>query len=232
MWAAVAAIWAAGTAVWDCSVGGRDRSVGGQDRSVGGRNSSVGSRDRSVGGRDRSGGGRDRSMGSRDCSMGGLDRIVGGRDRSVGGRDRSGGGRGCSVGGRDRGVGGRVVDFVFRRFPSPTMAGNVANRDRTDGAMEQRAAANLERSVPAAVDGLESGFRVFESSTWRSTSSPWADKKSKPRMGLYTAASKKVTKKVRSPNDRQRADSPPARNGSPVGAGELRACRRSFQTVW
>ncbi len=25
------------------------------------------------------------------------------------------------------------------------------------------------------------------------TSSPWVDKKSKPRMGLYTAASKKVT---------------------------------------
>jgi hypothetical protein len=73
--------------------------------------------------------------------------------------------------------------------------------------MEQRSAANLERGVPAAVDGLESGFRVFESSTWRptgSTSSPWADKKSKPRMGLYTAASKKVTKKVRSPNDRRR----------------------------
>jgi len=82
-----------------------------------------------------------------------------------------------------------------------------ANRDCTDGAMEQRSAANLERGVPAAVDGLESGFRVFESSTWRptgSTSSPWADKKSKPRMGLYTAASKKVTKKVRSPNDRRR----------------------------
>jgi hypothetical protein len=46
-------------------------------------------------------------------------------------------------------------------FPSPTMAGNEANRDRTDGAMEQRAAANLERSVPAAVVGLESSFRDF-----------------------------------------------------------------------
>jgi hypothetical protein len=57
--------------------------------------------------------------------------------------------------------------------------------------MEQRAAANLERSVPAAVGVLESGFRVFQSSTWRptgSTSSLWAGKKSKPRMGLYTAA--------------------------------------------
>ncbi len=40
-------------------------------------------------------------------------------------------------------------------------AGTEANRDRTDGAMEQRAAVNLERSVPAAVDGLESGFRVL-----------------------------------------------------------------------
>ena len=43
-------------------------------------------------------------------------------------------------------------------FPSPTMAGNDASRDRTDGVMEQRAAANLERSVPAAVGVLESGF--------------------------------------------------------------------------
>ncbi len=62
-------------------------------------------------------------------------------------------------------------------FPSPMMAGNEASRDRTDGVMEQRAAANLERSVLAAVGDLESGFRVFESSTWRptgSTSSPWA----------------------------------------------------------
>jgi len=75
------------------------------------------------------------------------DRSVGGRDCSVGDRDRS-------VGGRGRSVGGRAVDFVFRRFPSPTMAGNVANRDRTDGAMEQRPAANLERSVPAAVGVL------------------------------------------------------------------------------
>ena len=96
---------------------------------------------------DRSVGGRDRSVGSRDCSMGGLDRSVGGRDRSVGGRDRS-------TGGRDRSGGGRVADFVFRRFPLPTMAGNMANRDRTDGAMEQRPAANLERAVPAAVGVL------------------------------------------------------------------------------
>jgi hypothetical protein len=38
-----------------------------------------------------------------------------------------------------------------------------------------------------AVFALESGFRDFESSTWRptgSTSSPWADKKSNPSMGL------------------------------------------------
>jgi hypothetical protein len=47
-----------------------------------------------------------------------------------------------------------LAGFVFRRFPSPTMAGNVANRDRTDGAMEQRPAANLERGVPAAVGVL------------------------------------------------------------------------------
>ncbi len=62
-------------------------------------------------------------------------------------------------------------------FPSPTMAGNEASKDRTDGDMEQRAAANFEHSVPAAAGGLESSFRVFESSTWRPTgltSSPWA----------------------------------------------------------
>jgi hypothetical protein len=96
-------------------------------------------------------------------------------------------------------------------FPSPMMAGNEANRDCTDVAMEQRAAVNLERSVPAVVDGLESGFRDFESSTWRPTgltSSPWEDKKSKPRMGLYTEASKNVTKKVRSPNNRRRRTVP------------------------
>ncbi len=72
-------------------------------------------------------------------------------------------------------------------FSIAMMVGNEASRDRTDGVMEQRAVANLECSVPAAVGVLESGFRVFESSTWRptgSTSSPWADKKSEPRMGL------------------------------------------------
>ncbi len=57
-------------------------------------------------------------------------------------------------------------------FPSPTMAGNEASRDRTDGDMEQRAAANFEGSVPAAAGGLKSGFRVFESSTWRAD---WVD---------------------------------------------------------
>jgi hypothetical protein len=111
------------------------------------------------------------------------------------------------VGGRDRGVGGRVV---FRRRFDVSVADDgwdEANGDRTDRAMEQRAAANLERSAPAAVGVLESGFRVFESSTWRptgSTSSPWADKKSRPRMGLRTAARKNVTKNVRSPNERRR----------------------------
>ncbi len=84
-------------------------------------------------------------------------------------------------------MGRPVVSMVWRilcfgdgfPFPSPMMAGNEANRDCTDGAMEQRAAVNLERSVPAVVDGLESGFRDFKSSTWRPTgltSSPWADK--------------------------------------------------------
>jgi hypothetical protein len=60
-------------------------------------------------------------------------------------------------------------------FPSPTMAGNEASRDCTVGAMEQRAAANLERGSQGAVFALEMGFRDFEASTWRptgSTSSP------------------------------------------------------------
>ncbi|MFN9941269.1 MAG: hypothetical protein ACK56I_17495, partial [bacterium] len=60
---------------------------------------------------------------------------------------------------------------------------------------------------PSTVGVLYSSFGVFESSTWRptgSTSSPWADKKSKPRMGLHTAARKKVTKNVCSPNERRR----------------------------
>ena len=47
-------------------------------------------------------------------------------------------------------------------FLSLTMVGNKASRDRTDGVMEQRAAANLECSVPAAVGVLESGFRVVQ----------------------------------------------------------------------
>jgi hypothetical protein len=46
-------------------------------------------------------------------------------------------------------------------FPSLTMAENEAIRDRTVGAMEQRAAANLERGFSAAVFALESGFRDF-----------------------------------------------------------------------
>jgi hypothetical protein len=107
-----------------------------------------------------------------------------------------------------------VVSMVWRilcfsdgfPFPLLRMVGNEASRDHMDSVMEQRATANLERSVPAAVGVLESGFRVFESSTWRltgSTSSPWADKKSKPRMCLYTAARKKVTENLRSPNDRR-----------------------------
>jgi hypothetical protein len=41
------------------------------------------------------------------------------------------------------------------------MAGSEANKDRTVVAMEQRAAANLELSTPAAVFALESGFRDF-----------------------------------------------------------------------
>ena len=90
---------------------------------------------------------------------------------------------------------------------------------------------------------MESGFRVFESSTWRptgSTSSPWADKKSRPRMGLYTAARKKVTKNVRSPNERRRRtvphvgiDLPSAPEScGPVGGVFERCGRQCFGSVF
>ena len=93
-----------------------------------------------------------------------MDRDVGCCGRDLGGRDRS-------VGGRDRSGGGRVADFVFRRFPSPTMAGNVANRDRTDGAMEQRSAANLDRSNrdvggPSRVVGGSDSSGVAGTAAW------------------------------------------------------------------
>ncbi len=68
-----------------------------------------------------------------------------GRGRDVGGRDRDVGCCGRDLGGRDRSVGGQQGTWE---------RGNVANRDRTDGAMEQRPAANLERGVPAAVGVL------------------------------------------------------------------------------
>jgi hypothetical protein len=107
--------------------------------------------------------------------------------------------------------------------------------------MEQRAAANLERSAPAAVGVLESGFRVFESSTWRptgSTSSLWADKKSKPRMGLRTAARKNVTKNVRSPNERRRRmvlhvgiDLPSAPESCGPAGCALERCGRTLHTA-
>jgi hypothetical protein len=139
--------------------------------------------------------------------VGGHGRDAGGSNRDVGGLDRSVGGRDRGVGGRDRGVGGRVVFWQWFDVSVADDGWDEANGDHTDRAMEQRTAVNLERSAPAAVGVLEIGFRVFKSSTWRppgSTSSPWADKKSKPRMGLRTAAGKKVTKNVRSPNKRRR----------------------------
>ena len=166
--------------------------------------------------------------------VGGLVRDAGGSNRDVGGSDRS-------VGGRGRGVGGRVV--FRRRFDvSVTDDGwDEANGDRTACAMEQRAAANLERSAPAAVGVLESGFRVFESSTWRptgSTSSPWADKKSRPRMGLRTAARKNVTKNVRSPNERRRRmvphvgiDLPSAPESCGPAGCALERCGRTLHTA-
>jgi hypothetical protein len=71
-------------------------------------------------------------------------------------------------------------------FPSLTMVGNEASRDRTDGVMEQRAAANLERSVPAEVGVLErfQSFRVQHLAADWVDQQPWANKKSKLRMGL------------------------------------------------
>jgi hypothetical protein len=145
-------------------------------------------------------GGLVRDVGDSNCDVGGPSSVVGGSDRS------GVAGTAAWAAGTAAWAAGWWILCFGDGFPFPS-AGSEANGDRTDGAMEQRSAANLEHSVPAAVDGLESGFRVFESSTWRlieSTSSPLAYKKSKPRMGLYTAASTKVTKKVSSPNDRRR----------------------------
>jgi hypothetical protein len=177
------------------------------------------------------------AVGVRVCGRCG---VVGGLVRDVGGSNRDVGGPSRVVGGSDRG--GVAVIAAWAAGTAGGADGNAAwaagteaNRDRTDGAMD--------RGVPAAaVDGLESSFRVFESSTWRltgSTSSPWADKKSKPRMGLYTAASKKVTKKVRSPNGRRRrmvphvgVDLPSALDScGPAGCTLERCGRRSRKAV-
>ncbi len=131
-------------------------------------------------------------------------REAGGSNRDVGGSDRS-------VGGRDLGVGGRVV---FQRRFDVSIADDgwdEANGDRTDRAMEQRAAANLERSAPAAVGDLESGFRVFESSTWRPTgltSSPWADKEVYTEDGSAHGGEEKGHKKRAQP-ERKAADGTP-----------------------
>jgi hypothetical protein len=72
-------------------------------------------------------------------------------------------------------------------FPSPTMAGDKANRGRTDGAMEQRAAANLERSVPGGGCRFGERFqrlRVQHLAADWVDQQLWADKKSKERMDL------------------------------------------------
>ncbi len=81
-------------------------------------------------------------------------RDVGGPSRVVGGSDRSG------VAGTAAGAAGAAAGAAGN---AAWAAGTEANRDRTDSAMEQRSAVNLDRGVPAAaVDCLESGFRVFD----------------------------------------------------------------------
>ncbi len=69
------------------------------------------------------------------------------------------------------------------------MAGKAASMVHIISKMEQKAEASFVRGWPVTKGGLASGFKDFESRTWQptgSTSSPWADKKSKPRMGLET----------------------------------------------
>jgi hypothetical protein len=85
-----------------------------------------------------------------------------------------------------------------------------------------------------------SGFKDFESSTWRTTgltSSLWADRKSKPRMGLETVRSRKeVTKKVLSLKARRRQSRPQQgisfpsapEIGGPAGVVRER-CRRTLK---
>ena len=77
-----------------------------------------------------------------------------GRCGFVGGLVRDAGGSNHDVGGSDRSVDGRVV-FRWRFDVSVTDEGwDEAGGDRTACAKEQRAAANLARSVPAAAGVL------------------------------------------------------------------------------
>ncbi len=102
---------------------------------------------------------------------------------------------------------GRHDPSFLRTMCSSDNQGNESQQGPHCRRYGAEGSANLERGPPAAVFALEIGFRDFESSTWRltgSTSSPWADKKSNLSMGLWTAASKKVMKNVRSPNVRRR----------------------------
>jgi hypothetical protein len=69
--------------------------------------------------------------------VGGLVRVFGGSNRGVGGHSRV-------VGGSDRS--GMAGTAAWAAATVAWVAGTEANKDRTDGAMEQRSAANLGRS--------------------------------------------------------------------------------------
>jgi len=110
------------------------------------------------------------------------------------------------------------------------MAGNEASRERTARGMELRA--TEQRAA-----WLLMGRSILASSTRRamgSISRRWADRKSKARMGLETAAKMKESKKVRSPQVRRRLTVPQDRiyflsapdSPGPEGGAEERWGRR------
>ncbi len=100
------------------------------------------------------------------------------------------------------------------------IAGKAARKVLIVGEMELRAEASFERGLLAAVGGLASGLKDFESSNWWPTgsiSSLWTDRKSKPRMGLQTRVSRKVgDKEGAQPKGEAAVNLPTTGNAFPV----------------
>jgi hypothetical protein len=135
-----------------------------------------------------------------------------------------------------------VVSMVWRilcfgdglPFPSPTMVGNKASRDRTDGVMEQRAAANLEaasrrrwaslRAVSEFSSPAPGGRlgRPAARGRTRNLNLGWVCKRRREKRSQKTCPARTMAA----------ADGTPRRNRSAVGARELRAGWLRFRMVW